>query len=197
MKDKALIVFIKNIQAGKVKTRLAATVGDEMAVKIYQALLERTQEAAQNVEAERFVFYSSFIEKNDGWKVADFTKKKQRGEGIGERMSNAFIDTLPMVKKVILCGGDIAGISAEILNGGLEKLEEFDFVLGPALDGGYYLIGMKEPEPAVFENIEWSTSTVAKRTLENIEQLGKTCYLLPYLSDIDYEEDWIEHGWEI
>ncbi len=194
---KALIIFIKNIIPGKVKTRLAATLGNDRSVKIYEALLERTRIEAIKTNADSHVFYSSYIENNDGWGNKYFTKKIQRGNNIGERMSNAFIDLMPPYEKVILIGGDIANISAEIIEEGFEKLNAHDFVLGPATDGGYYLIGQKKPTPIIFENITWSTSTVAIKTLENIKSLGKTCHLLSTLSDIDVEEDWNKYGWEI
>ncbi|MEO1260262.1 MAG: TIGR04282 family arsenosugar biosynthesis glycosyltransferase [Bacteroidota bacterium] len=193
----ALIIFIKNIVPGKVKTRLAATVGNERAVKIYEALLEKTRTEALQVHSDKYVFYSTEINFNDKWNNDYFMKNKQRGNNIGERMSNAFIDVMPPCEKAILIGGDIAQISAAIINDGFEKLNTYDFVLGPAHDGGYYLIGMKKPAPGVFENIEWSTKKVAEKTLENITDLGKTCFLLPTLSDIDYEEDWVRYGWKI
>lgn len=195
--ENALIVFIKNIIPGKVKTRLAATVGNEEAIKIYSALLESTRKVALNVNADLFVFYSNFIENHDIWDNQTFLKKTQRGNNIGERMSNAFVDVFPKYKNAILIGGDIANLSTDILNEGFEKLNTHDFVLGPAHDGGYYLIGMKEPAPSIFEKIKWSTDSVSKTTIEKIEALGKTYHLLPTLSDIDREEDWIKYGWEI
>ena len=161
--DNALIVFIKNIVPGKVKTRLAATVGNDMAVKIYKTLLEKTKVATLKTNADKYIFYSTKINDNDIWDNNIFLKKTQRGKGIGQRMSNAFIDVFPKYKKAILIGGDIAHISAEIINEGFKKLNTHDFVLGPAYDGGYYLIGMKEPSPTVFENIEWSTDIVEKK----------------------------------
>lgn len=193
----ALIIFIKNIVPGRVKTRLAATVGTEQAIKIYTALLERTRQEALKTNADLHVFYSTEIIKNDEWDDSVFIKKIQRGNNIGARMSNAFCDIMPPYKKVILIGGDIAQISAAIIEEGFEKLMSHDFVLGPAHDGGYYLIGQTTPTPFVFENIEWSTENVSQKTLENIKSLNKTCYLLPTLSDIDYEEDWVKYGWDI
>ena len=195
--ENALIIFIKNIVPGKVKTRLAATVGNEKAVKIYQALLERTRQAALKTKADLHVFYSTNIEANDLWDDSIFIKKTQRGNNIGKRMSNAFVDIFPKYKNAVLIGGDIAHLSTDILNEGFEKLNSHDFVLGPAYDGGYYLIGMKEPAPSIFENINWSTDSVTQKTIENMTALGKTFSLLPTLSDIDYEEDWIKYGWEI
>jgi rSAM/selenodomain-associated transferase 1 len=193
----ALIIFIKNIVPGKVKTRLAATVGTEQAIKIYAALLDRTRQEALKTNADLHVFYSTEIIKNDEWDDTLFIKKIQRGNNIGARMSNAFCDIMPPYKKVILIGGDIAQISAEIIDEGFEKLISHDFVLGPAHDGGYYLIGQTTPTPFIFENIEWSTEHVSQKTLENIKSLNKTCYLLPTLSDVDYEEDWVKYGWDI
>ena len=193
----SLIVFIKNIQLGKVKTRLAATVGNEQAVKIYRALLERTRQAALGVDAERFVFYSSFIEENDEWSSADFSKNTQSGTDIGERMHHAIEEALSTQEKAIIFGGDIAGLNSDILTEALNKLDEFDTVIGPAIDGGYYLIGMKKPQPSIFQNIEWSSENTRQMTLDKIKALGLTCHSLPELSDIDYEEDWIKYGWEI
>ena len=193
----ALIIFIKNIATGKVKTRLAATVGNEKAIKIYSALLERTRQTVLEADVDHHVFYSSYIEDNDIWNNHIFIKNRQRGNNIGERMSNAFVDVFPKYENAILIGGDIANLSTDILNVGFKKLNTHDFVLGPAYDGGYYLIGMKEPAPTVFENIKWSTESVSRKTVENINALGKTHFLLPTLSDIDYEEDWVKYGWEI
>lgn len=193
----SLIVFIKNIQPGKVKTRLAATVGDEQAVKIYRALLERTREAALGVETTRYVFYSSFIEKNDEWQEEDFIKKIQRGVDIGERMDNALTEVLEHHDRAILVGGDIAGLTSEILGEALKKLQTHDCVIGPAIDGGYYLIGLNSPQSTVFQGITWSDSHTRQETLEKIKSLGLNYHLLPMLSDIDYEEDWERYGWEV
>ncbi|MFQ5448962.1 MAG: glycosyltransferase, partial [Saprospiraceae bacterium] len=101
MTQTALILFIKNIEAGKVKTRIAATAGDEMALKIYRSLVAHTREVALSVQAHRYVFYSDFIEKNDDWPAAFFTKKAQRGAGLGERMSNAITEVLAAHEKVV------------------------------------------------------------------------------------------------
>ena len=99
--NNALIIFIKNIIPGKVKTRLAATVGNDMAIKIYKALLEKTRNETLKTNADLHVFFSSFIENNNAWGNKYFTKNTQRGKNIGERMSNAFIDLMPPYEKVI------------------------------------------------------------------------------------------------
>ncbi len=97
----------------------------------------------------------------------------------------------------MLVGCDIPGLSREILELAFEKLRDHDFVIGPAEDGGYYLIGMKVFEPAVFQDIAWSTPAVFEKTIWRMEGLGKTWFQLPMLSDVDYEEDWEQHGWEL
>ncbi|MFT6320600.1 MAG: rSAM/selenodomain-associated transferase 1 [Granulosicoccus sp.] len=193
----AIIVFIKNIEKGKVKTRLAATVGDDQALKIYEALLEHTQKVVRAVDAERFLFYSSFVEKEDEWSADFFHKKVQSQGDLGSRMSDAFQDVLEKNGKAIIVGSDCASLTPEIIKAALDKLDEYPFVIGPTFDGGYYLLGMNSFEPSVFENIEWSTETVFPKTLLRMASLEKRCYFMPQLSDIDYEEDWVKYGWDL
>jgi len=193
----SIIIFIKNIERGKVKTRLAATVGDDQALKIYEALLEHTQKVVRAVNAERFLFYSSFIEKKDSWSGNFFNKKVQSQGDLGSRMSNAFLDVFGVDGKAIIVGSDCASLTPEIIKTALEKLDEYPFVVGPTFDGGYYLLGMNSYEPSVFEDIEWSTETVFPTTLLRMASLKKRCFFLPQLSDIDYEEDWLKYGWLI
>ena len=192
-----IIIFIKNIEKGKVKTRLAATVGDDQALKIYKALLGHTRKVACAVDAKRFLYYSSFIEENDDWSSDLFIKKNQTNGDLGDRMSTAFKESLEATDRVIIVGSDCASLTPEIVELALEKLKEVPFVVGPTFDGGYYLLGMNKFEPSVFENIEWSTESVFATTLSRMKELGKECYLLPKLSDIDYEEDWVKYGWEV
>ncbi|MBK8493048.1 MAG: TIGR04282 family arsenosugar biosynthesis glycosyltransferase [Saprospirales bacterium] len=193
----ALILFVKNPQLGKVKTRLAATMGEENALRIYEALLAHTREVALQVAVGRYLYYSEFIDKDDDWRMAYFQKRKQEGEDLGARMAHAFSEVLRDHERAILIGSDIPQISASILEEALEGLSTHDFVIGPALDGGYYLIGMHAYEPAVFEGIAWSTSSVFTQTIQLIRQLGKSFHTLPLLADVDVEKDWERYGWEI
>jgi len=182
----ALLIFIKNIEKGKVKTRLAATVGDDRALAIYQELLKHTRNIALTVDVERYLFYSQFIEENDKWLKKDFQKLLQIQGGLGEKMSAGFEHVFQKHEKVVIVGSDCA----------FRILDEKDFVVGPAIDGGYYLIGMRQFSPTIFQNIEWSTAEVFPKTIEIIRNMGKTYGLLPELSDIDYEEDWKKYGWD-
>ncbi len=190
-----LIIFIKNPKLGKVKTRLAATVGDEKALSIYKQLLHFTQKLALSLKVNRALFYSDELILDDDWSNDAFQKNVQEGNDLGERMKNAFQKVLQTNKKAIIIGSDCAELTSEILENAFEALEKNNFVIGPAKDGGYYLIGMNYFEPSVFENIEWSTEEVLPKTLEKINSLGKNVFLLPALSDTDNEEDWknIQH----
>jgi hypothetical protein len=186
-----LLLFIRNPRPGRVKTRLASTVGDAEALRIYRLLLDETQKAAMGTRAERWLFYSDDIDPDDNWLAADFRKFRQEGSDLGKRMENAFRTAFEAgAEKAIIIGSDCPELSGSILEYAFEQLEASDFVLGPADDGGYYLLGMRAFEPALFHGVAWSTDTVASSTLNTINDLGKTVATLEILSDVDTEADW-------
>ena len=186
-----LLIFIRNPQLGKVKTRLARTLGDVETLRIYHILLEKTRSAALGCQAERWLLYSDFVESNDVWHPDFFQKKVQHSGDLGERMEAAFQLAFEAgAEKVVIIGSDCPELTGEILQQAFDGLDSFDFVLGPVPDGGYYLLGMKTLESSVFHNIEWSTETVLEKTLERIAAAGKSYMLLPMLLDVDTEEDW-------
>lgn len=192
-----LIIFIKNPIAGKTKTRLAKTLGNEEALRIYGLLLQHTRKQSQALEAKRMLYYSEFINEEDDWSDTSFDKYIQWGKSLGERMANAFDQAFSLGQKAIIIGSDCAELSTKILQDALDALDKHDFVIGPAIDGGYYLIGMSSYQPEVFENIEWSTDAVLSSTLKRINDLGASHFLLPSLSDVDTEEDWNAVGSKI
>ena len=186
-----LLLFIKNPHPGYVKTRLARTVGDEEALRIYHILLDKTRKAAQALQAERWLYYSDFPDPDDNWPETDFLKKAQHGSDLGARMEAAFREAFDAgAAKVVIIGSDCPELSEEVLRAAFDHLDEKDFALGPTPDGGYYLLGMKQLESGIFHGIEWSTDSVRAKTLEQISLAGKTVAILPMLSDIDTEEDW-------
>lgn len=191
----SIIIFIKNPALGKVKTRLAATIGDEAALAVYHKLSQRAREVALALDVPRHLFYSDFVDSHDSWDNTFFIKKQQAGADLGERMYLAFVDTLQTSQKAVIIGSDCPLLTPEIVQLALDQLDQYPFVLGPALDGGYYLLGMRKPTPGLFETMEWSTDDVAKITLERMAESGAACYLLPALPDIDVEEDWRKYGW--
>lgn len=193
-----LLIFIKNPELGKAKTRLAESVGPERALKIYEALLKHTCQLAQAVDAQRMLFYSAFVDEQDQWPNQDFAKHLQASGGLGERMTAAFAQAFAEGGgPVLIIGSDCAQLTPAIVEEGIKALVTHDFVIGPAEDGGYYLLGMRAFHPEVFQDIAWSTETVLPQTLEIISSNDWSHSLLPVLSDIDYEEDWEKHGWEI
>jgi len=182
---------------GKVKTRLASTLGDEQALKIYLSLLSHTRQIAEDVKVDRMLFYSSNINAEDDWSADKFQKHLQAKGDLGERMKEAFQLAFQEHSSVVIIGSDCASLNVEIIEEAFMALRSAPFVIGPAMDGGYYLIGMNDFEPSIFENIDWSTDQVFDQTINTIKKLNKSCYLLPELSDIDYEEDWKEYGWKV
>jgi len=185
-----LIIFAKNPVLGKVKTRLASTIGDKKALEVYKELLDHTCSIASKVDVEKKVYYSDFINNDDLWNNANFEQELQHGNDLGKRMSNAFKETFKSFNgKVVVIGTDCKELSTEIIDQAFSGLEYADIVIGPALDGGYYLIGMKSLEEKIFENIDWSTSAVLEQTIDKIDTKRLSFLLLKTLSDIDNEHD--------
>lgn len=194
---RALIIFVRNPEKGKVKTRLAKTLGEDKALAIYKALLARTRTVAGGVDALRLLFYSVQVRTNDDWSAGTFEKHQQQGNDLGERMAHAFEVALQRAEAAIIVGSDIAQIDTSIIEQAFAALSSHDYVIGPAIDGGYYLLGMKRHSPELFQDMEWSTNQVAQITQERILENGGTLGFAPTLSDIDYAEDWEKYGWEI
>ena len=191
MSKNLLLVFTRNPALGKVKTRLAKTVGDKTALEIYTFLLERTRDIAAKVTADKAVYYSVKIRENDIWDATIFQKYLQVGEDLGIRMLHAFKNGFETgYEKVLIIGSDLYDLTAETIENAFIALENNEVVIGPAEDGGYYLLGMNSLEEKVFKNKDWGTETVRKDTLEDLKD--KKVFLLVELNDVDVFED-IEH----
>lgn len=184
--ENALIIFIKNPVEGNVKTRLAKDIGHPKALTIYKYLLAYTRKLSSSVQANRLLFYDNEVAVGDEWAESNFKKFPQTGEDLGSRMFNAFQTAESKGNRnIIIIGSDCIQLTSELIKHAFSELERHDFVIGPAKDGGYYLLGMKYPEIRVFENKRWSTSTVFTDTLKDIKGLSKTVFVLPELTDID------------
>ncbi|MFZ1322051.1 MAG: TIGR04282 family arsenosugar biosynthesis glycosyltransferase [Ignavibacteria bacterium] len=184
----ALIIFAKNPVPGKVKTRLAADLGDDKAFEIYLKLLYRSYANTKNLSCDKFLYLSD--SKDDVLFDENFIQYLQKGNDLGEKMKNAFKEILSLdYEKIVIIGTDCADLDENILNEAFEKLNEFDFVLGPANDGGYYLLGQKSSADELFEDIEWSTEKVLQQTIDKIDVRDKSYFLLKVLTDIDNISD--------
>ncbi len=192
--QKALLIFIKNPQKGKVKTRLAATIGEEKALEIYQELMDYTRTICEDVDTDRLLFYSQHIDTKDKWKTSTFRKFVQEGKDLGQRMKQAFETAFDryQYQQVIIIGSDCAELTSTQINTAFEQLKTHDVVIGPARDGGYYLLGMNQFLPSIFDNKTWSTPNLLKETLTDLDTQKHSYHFLPELNDIDTEADWLE-----
>ena len=189
MKKEVVLVFEKNAILGQVKTRLASGMGELPALEIYKHLVQLTYSALEEVSVPVWTFFSDFIPESTHPIVEN--SFVQQGQDLGERMSNAFARTFESGRdKVVLIGTDCPTLQSQHLLQAFEALNHSDLVLGPAIDGGYYLIGMKSSAAYLFEGIAWSTSQVLSQTLHVAYQQGLIVTLLPELDDIDTQEDW-------
>jgi len=186
----ALIIFVKNPIAGQVKTRIAASIGNEKALDIYHKLVEHTFNITSEITVNRFVFYSDFIDHDDIWHDSLFEKHLQKGSDLGARMEHAFTTILSQHEKVLIIGSDCKELEVSHIQQSIEKLEHHDLVFGPAEDGGYYLMGMKKLYNFLFQDIIWSGPEVYNVSLERAKENELAIGILPVLSDVDYIEDW-------
>ena len=185
-----LMIFTKNQEEGKVKTRLAKDVGNRKALEIYSMLLEHTKNVALDVNCFRIVQYSDYIDFDDLFNSQYFLKDEQFQGDLGERLIHAFRENFADGYENIICiGSDCMELSSEIVTEAFEKLKSNDVVLGPAKDGGYYLIGMKRLHAQLFKNKEWSTSNVMLDTIIDFKKLNLSYELLETLSDVDNVND--------
>lgn len=187
MSKNLLIVFVKNIILGKVKTRLAKTVGDNMAFNVYKELVDITEDCSKKVAANKHIYFSDVVI-NSLW--VDELKFIQEGVDLGERMQNAFEKGFnDGYERIVLIGSDLPDISPEIIQKGFDALENNEVVFGPAEDGGYYLVGMSNPQFSVFQKKQWSTEGLLKETMIELNEKGIKIALLKTLNDIDTFED--------
>lgn len=189
MSKALVIVFVKNIKLGKVKTRLAKTIGNQGAFEVYSELVKVTEKATEDLLVEKRIYFSDAVV-NTKWK-SDY-KTVQHGINLGERMKNAFKKGFEDgYERIVLIGSDLPDITAKHINQGLEVLKENSVVFGPAEDGGYYLIGLSKMYDFAFDNKPWSASNLLTKTLSELKEKRITFTTLDTLNDIDTYEDLI------
>jgi len=188
--DCGCIVFLRLPEKGKVKTRLAATVGQAEALKIYTQLTALTLDLVSRLDIPVYLFYEGGlpVDRNPG-----FHYYVQAEGNLGSKMESAIDLILRKHKMAIIIGSDCPDLSLQDIDESMHQLEKNDFVIGPAADGGIYLFGCKEILPGIFENIPWSTAEVKEAIVHAIEKQGKSHYHLRTLHDIDLEEDWARY----
>lgn len=190
MADNFLIIFVKNLVPGMVKTRLAEKIGMFLALDVYQELVAHTSDVINKVDADKMVFYSEYVEVEDLFDGEDIEYNVQTGNTLGERMQNAFQYAFDKgYSRVTIIGSDCYDLSVTHLDEAIDQLEVNDVVVGPAKDGGFYLLGLNGPCPALFEGKEYSHDKVFEELMTEIQNLELEHHTLEKLNDIDTLED--------
>ncbi|HEX8360894.1 MAG TPA: TIGR04282 family arsenosugar biosynthesis glycosyltransferase [Longimicrobium sp.] len=194
---RATLAFIRAPEAGRVKTRLAATLGAEGALRVYRRLAEHTVREARAVDAELRIHFTPAALEHDvrAWLGDGPRYIPQAGGDLGARMEAAFRAAFADgAERVVIVGSDLPDLSAALLRRAFDELDDHPAVLGPARDGGYYLLGMRTMIPGVFDDVPWSTEEVLANTLERMRAAAIEPALLPTLADVDEADD-LPAGW--
>jgi hypothetical protein len=193
---RTLIVFTRYPEPGTTKTRLMPALGEKGAAELQRRMTERVCESALRLALH---FPLALEVRHEGgnealmkqWLGRRFTHRPQPGGDLGERMHGAFERAFSEgARSAVIVGSDCPGIDAALLRQAYRALEGNDLVLGPAADGGYYLIGLRRPASALFQGIEWGTGSVLRRTVEKAREAGMGLHLLRELRDVDRPADY-------
>jgi len=187
-----LLIFTRNPELGKVKSRLAVDIGNELALEVYTFLLNHTKEVTKNLSVNKQTWYSENITKEDIWDNDLYTKYEQlQVEDLGARMKQAFEKGFEDgYENIVIIGSDLYDISESDFSKAFEVLKNKEAVIGPAEDGGFYLLGMNKMMPEIFHNKDWGTDSVLEETLKDLKKY--TFEVLDERNDVDYLSD-IEH----
>ena len=194
--QKHLIVFVKNPVLGTVKTRLASSIGDVKALEVYKDLVKKCRNECLAVDVKRHLFYSKQIS-DDAWSGGAFSKYIQVEGDLGDKITAAFQSICMQTGKVIIIGSDCYDLDAATIEEAFEKLDDSDVVIGPANDGGYYLLGTNNFHPEIFHNITWSTELVLGETIRGVKSKNLSVSLLKELIDLDTLEDLEQSGYTL
>ena len=188
MSNPLIIVFVRNPELGRVKTRLAKSIGDQAALETYKILSKHTSKIISEIDSDQLIFYSNKIQDNDVWTATNCKKQIQTKGDLGQKMLAAFQYGFSLgYQKILIIGSDLYSLRPKHIESAFEQLENYDVVIGPALDGGYYLLGLNFIIPKIFKQKQWSTSSVLKETLSDLKEFNVN--LLEPLNDIDTYED--------
>ena len=198
--DAALIIMVRHPRARAVQSRLAQTLGEEVATEFHRLSAERLfQELEQlPIPIRRYLFYPPGEDKKAlrAWTGNRFLYEPQKGLDRGERLRHAFTTIFSKrVRKAVIVSTDIPDLTAGLIDEALHLLDSYDVVIGPDHNGGYYLLGLKALHEELFHNVPWGTSRVYGETLRTIKALDLSLAFLPVLIDVNTEADlrrWME-----
>jgi rSAM/selenodomain-associated transferase 1 len=189
----ALLAFARAPEVGKAKTRLIPVLGPAGAAALHAGLVERTLKTVCGAGFEVQLWCHPDPQQPFFRYCAEHfavSLRRQAGDDLGDRMAHALATALVDHDLAVLIGTDCPALSADDLAGAFAALEEgADLVLGPASDGGYYLVGLNRPAPTLFSGVHWGTDRVMMQTLARARELGLATHLLPTRNDLDRPDD--------
>ena len=195
MTDKrCVILFVRLPEKGRVKSRLAQRMDEDLVLRLYENMVLDTIDL---LTKGRFPFRICFTPPDAHDRIREWLGEGDRafpqaGDDLGDRMENAFEHVFSEgVETALLIGSDIPGLTAEVMEEAFTALLKDEAVIGPASDGGYYLIGFKKGsfEPVIFHDMVWSTRTVFRETMDKLHNESLKVHVLPQLTDVDTVED--------
>jgi rSAM/selenodomain-associated transferase 1 len=189
-----VILFVKLPEHGKVKSRLAKGMDEDLVIRLYENMVLDTIDM---LSRGRFPFRICFTpadahDRIVNWLGREYRALPQTGDDLGERMEKAFEHLFSEdVEQALLIGSDIPGLNARVMDTAFTALLTHDAVLGPAKDGGYYLIGFNKTSfaPDIFHGMVWSTGTVFQETMDKLHDASVKVHVLPALTDVDTVDD--------
>ena len=190
-----IIIFTRYPEPGKTKTRLIPALGPDGAADLYRQMAEHTVGVARDLAQVRGVslevrYEGASEDLMNSWLGDELLFREQSGSDLGARMWRSFQDAFDEgVSRVVIVGCDCPGMSGAILDTALERLANWDLALGPANDGGYYLMGLREPHPELFRNVAWGTDRVLDQTVGIARHLQLSVVFVSALDDVDRPQD--------
>ncbi len=188
-----LIIFVKAPREGLVKTRLAASIGAPAAALAYRTLMKRLIDRLREIPAVELRYApDDALSEIQPWLQSAWTARPQGDGDLGSRLDRAFAEAFAEhADKVVVIGSDCPTVTARDIRQAWTGLSKHDLVLGPATDGGYWLIGLRKHAPRLFESIPWSTDTVFRETLKRAKETRLSLHHLRERKDIDTAQDWL------
>ncbi|TGE20150.1 TIGR04282 family arsenosugar biosynthesis glycosyltransferase [Hymenobacter elongatus] len=188
--DQHLLIFARHPELGRVKTRLAQTIGDPAALAVYVELLAHTHAATAALPVHKAVWLAEAQPEANPEFWPGYAQHLQNGSDLGARMQAAFAHSFAHgATAAVIIGTDCPDLAADHLTQAFETLQTHDVVVGPAADGGYYLLGMQKLHAAFFQDKIWSTASVLAELLADARRLNLRVHQLPRLRDIDTAAD--------
>jgi uncharacterized protein len=191
LKTNCLIIFTRYPEPGKTKTRLIPALGEDGSAQLHRRMAEHTVKQTRSLSCAIEVWYVGGSEElMQDWLGKDLWYREQPAGDLGDRMCGAFRSAFEQgYQSVMIVGTDCPGLTTDFMAQGFASLQNYMVTIGPAIDGGYYLIGLQQLVPELFQGITWSTATVFSETLAITDRLQLPTHLLPSLSDIDLPAD--------